>query len=97
MGKINTVREALEELILNSEGKGYRDDLLAKIEESVIDSLALRGYIINGVTVDDEDAGNYKRTWRITEKTKDYKRFFYEEPSEEDKQFGHYLYSLGVR
>lgn len=95
--KVEDLKKAID--IIQKETNGYRDDLIKKVGSTeIVDELAKYGCISQGVTKDDANPSNYKRTWGIVaEKVEEYARLFSREISDRDKSLGRYLYSIGVR
>lgn len=96
MSRLENIKRAIE--IIYNEKNGYREDLINKVGKPLVEELAKRGFISQGVTIDDENPNNFKRTWGIVaEKVEEYRRLFSNEISEDSKRIGRYLYSIGVR
>lgn len=95
--KVEDLKKAID--IIQEETNGYREDLIKKVGSSdIVDELAKYGCISQGVTKDDDNPANYKRTWGIVvEKVEEYIRLFSDDISERDRGLGRYLYSIGVR
>jgi len=86
------MKEAIKYIL--GEENGYRDELIRKLDndKEFVEQLGRLGYITQGATM---KGNSYERTWRKTKKAEDYSRVFLSELTEEEKEKGRYLHSLG--
>ena len=73
---------------------GYRRDLINEFDEKIVEDLSSLGYITQGATLHREN-GLYESTWKKTKKAESYDRFFISELTDNEREGGYYLHSLG--